>query len=100
MPFNKNNCPYDPAEFRLQNAPEGEVTATFVQGVWGRATNLQCCFEGEDGTLFSVSTFHRNEYAPYEEGPSMRDAVEGETYKLTIGRSRNGNPTFLKAEKQ
>ncbi|WP_179381728.1 hypothetical protein [Jannaschia marina] len=74
------------------------IDATFLQGVWGKSQNLFSCFRTSDGVSFRLVTFSRNNYAPYSEGPSMRYARNGERYRLEIGRSRDGRPTFLKAE--
>jgi hypothetical protein len=89
---------YDLHQFPLETAPEGEVTAFFVQGIWGKSNNLFCCFATEQSMLFRLSTFANNDYAPSEAGPNMRYAQPEERYRLTIGRSRAGAPTFLRAE--
>lgn len=93
-------APYNLSDFPLSAAPQGEVTAVFVQGVWGKRTNLMSCFvTGEDPQVaFRLSTFARQDYAPYENGPNMRYARNGQSYKLKIGRSAKGQPTLLQAE--
>jgi len=92
-------APYDVGAFPIAQAPEGVVDAVFAQGVWGKSSNLFSCFRTRGNDLpFRLATFSRNNYAPYEDGPSMRYAVSGDLYRLTIGRSGDGRPTFLKAE--
>jgi len=88
---------YDPQKFSYDVA-EGIFEATFVQGVWGKSTNLFCCFIRDDETCIKLSTFARNEYQPSDTGPNMRYARKGERYRVEVGKSRTGKPTLLSAE--
>ena len=93
-----NDVEFDPGLFSY-DVPAGAFEATFVQGVWGKSTNLFCCFMIDAETPIKLSTFSRNEYQPYESGPNMRYARKGERYRIEVGQSKTGKPTFLKAEK-
>jgi len=88
---------YDPKLFAY-DVPMGVFEATFVQGVWGKSTNLFCCFMKDDETCIKLSTFARTDYQPTQSGPNMRYACKGERYRIEVGKSKTGKPTFLKAE--
>lgn len=79
--------------------PIGVVTAIFVQGVWGQANDFICCFLTDNLQLkrFRLTTFARTGYAPHDGGPTMCSARPGERYHLTIGRTAEDYPAFLKA---
>lgn len=96
------NAPYDLQAFPMDSAPEGDVDAIFIQGVWGKSQNLFSCFVTDDDTetAFRLSTFSRTNYAAYKGGPSLRYAQSGDRYRLTIGRSKDGRPTLQHAEKR
>ncbi|QFQ89072.1 hypothetical protein F8A10_16855 [Paracoccus kondratievae] len=96
-----NDAAIDPGAFPEIDLPEGVVTAILIQTIWGKAQNLFSCFMMEDRTRqrFRLETFRDKDYAPDENGPSLRYAQPGERYRLTIGRSVEGRPTFLKAER-
>ena len=88
---------YDPKQFAYDVA-EGIHEVTFAQGVWGKSTNLFCCFVKDDDTCIKLSTFSRNDYQPSEAGPNMRYARKGDRYRIEVGKSKTGKPTFLTAE--
>ncbi len=85
--FQRGKDPLDYRKFPLANAPLGEVEATFRQAVWGRSANLICCFELDNGVLFSVGTFSHNHYAAKRGGPSLRSAIPGTRFRLTFDQS-------------
>jgi len=93
-----NDAEFDPGLFSY-DVPAGVFEATFVQGLWGKSTNLFCCFMKDDETCIKLSTFARSDYQPTKDGPNMRYARKGERYRIEVGQSKTGKPTFLKAEK-
>lgn len=92
-----NDAEYDPRLFSYDVSP-GTYEVIFMQGVWGKSTNLFCCFMIDEETAIKLSTFARQDYQPTQSGPNMRYARKGERYRIEVGQSKTGKPTFLKAE--
>ncbi len=79
-------------------APSGEYSVAFDDRAWGKSTNLFCYFTDiTSGQKYRLSVFARQNYRPYDNGVSFRDAVFGSRYKITIEASKNGLPKFLSA---
>ncbi len=78
--------------------PSGEFSVAFDDRAWGKSTNLFCYFTDlTSGQKYRLSVFARQNYRPYDNGVSFRDAPFGSRYKITINESKNGLPKFLTA---
>lgn len=94
-----HNAALDPSSFKIDKAPEGVVTAIFIQGLWDTEHNFISCFVTDNllQKRFCLQTFARFEYRPCESGPPMFKAKAGERYQLNIGKFRQGKSVFSQA---
>ncbi len=98
----------NPRDYGWKEVPEGTWAARLDFKTWSNATaigHLVCYFTAlSDGKRYRLSAFRpggssRYRYTPKDGGIdfSQRD-LDGRTFLLTVGRTRQGGATWLAAE--